>query len=522
MSVATLIDETTGLISSAYLPVYAYSAPPLSAVLASGNNAAVQSMVNIAEVAADTIAANNVTGGEVIIDGGIAKPARLHNYSDNRLTLVGENQEVPTSELAVGTVILKGTGGLSEAILSTVGDELYVNGSPVAGSGLQSNTIYVNDGVNDIQEGIDSATAGTAVYVSAGSFGGSTVTINGKTNIAIIAPPRGQGTVCELAGGRGLTIGSTSTGSITIANLQIEGLLTLSGSGNYYFTNVQCLGGITVSAANAGNYFFSNCELAGLITVPNTFGGVVVFTQSNMSGATYSLSNASPLQVQFALCTNLPTSRPANATYGSANSDTSLQITTDTKYIRVNGGVGTAGQVLTSGGSGATAFWGTGGGGGVGTLAQVLAAGNDGAGLGMTNLGTVAASGVTVGGNAVYQKAFFPGVGTAGSDPEQRLAGSDYVIPTNSAALLTALNAAPGQVVFISAATTGQSLDLTGLPGGGSLIADRTVLYFVVSDTSEPLSFILKSGPVVLNVQPGESVRLLYQASYGGWRYVGM
>ena len=76
-----------------------------------------------------------------------------------------------------------------------------------------------------------------------------------------------------------------------------------------------------------------------------------------MAGATYTLNNFSNLQVQFALCTNLPTSRPTNATYGSSNSDTSLQITTDTNYLRVTSSVGTTGQILTSGGTGGSAFW---------------------------------------------------------------------------------------------------------------------------------------------------------------------
>jgi hypothetical protein len=62
------------------------------------------------------------------------------------------------------------------------------------------------------------------------------------------------------------------------------------------------------------------------------------------------------LQVQFALCINLPVSRPTNATYGSSNSDASLKITTDTTNIRINNSLGTSGQVLTSGGAG-PAYW---------------------------------------------------------------------------------------------------------------------------------------------------------------------
>lgn len=224
--------------------------------------------------------------------------------------------------------------------------------SDVGAAPKPSASVYVNAGVNDIQSGIDSAAAGQVVHVSSGSFSGSTVQIAGKQNIAIIGPPRGQGAICELSGGRALTLASTSTGSISIANLQIEGLTTLAGSGNNYFTNLQCQGGITISAGATGNYFFDACEIAGAITVPATFAGVLVFGRCNMAGATFALSNSSPLQVQFALCTNLPATRPTNATYGTANSDTTLQITTNTKFLRgpANSN-GTAGQMLYSGGA---------------------------------------------------------------------------------------------------------------------------------------------------------------------------
>ena len=222
---------------------------------------------------------------------------------------------------------------------------------------ITKGTIYVNDSITDIQTGINQADSGKVIMVSMGSFGGDTVTISGKSNVAIIGPDRGQGTICELSGGRGLTLGSTSTG-ITIANLQIEGLLTLAGSGNNYFTNLDCLGGITISSGATGNYFFKNCGITGSIIVPNTFLGVIAFNQCNFAGATFSLNNQSPLQVQIVLALNLPLARPTNATYGLANSDTNLHITTDTRYLRVNNSVGVSGQILYSGGSGNSTYWG--------------------------------------------------------------------------------------------------------------------------------------------------------------------
>jgi hypothetical protein len=234
-------------------------------------------------------------------------------------------------------------------------------------SGIYTNVLYVNDGINDIQTAVDSATAGTQIVIGSGSYGGSSLTLSNKSNIALIAPPRGQGTIAELAGGRAFVLESTSTGSISVANLQIEGLMSIAGSGNNYFTNLETLNGITVEPGATGNYFFSNCEIAGLVQVSNTFTGVIAFTECNFQGATFILNNVSPLQVQFALCFNLPTSRPTNATYGSTNSDTSLVITTDTSFIRLAGDYGTAGQVLTSGG-GSSAIWSTISSGGAGNI----------------------------------------------------------------------------------------------------------------------------------------------------------
>ncbi len=253
--------------------------------------------------------------------------------------------------LSVGQ--LKYPSGTNANVLTTDGTGLLSLQPPQS---VYVNTLYVNDGITDIQTAIDSATQGTQIIMSSGSFGGATVTINGKQNIAIIAPARGQGTICELAGGRGLTLGALSTGSITIANLQIEGLFTLSGSGNNYFTDVDVISGITITAGATGSYYFKNCSIAGLITVPNTFAGVIVFNQCNMSGATYSLLNVSPLQVQFALCLNLPVSRPTNATYGFGNSDVNTTITLNTNFIRdTNNSVGTNGYTLYSGATGV--YW---------------------------------------------------------------------------------------------------------------------------------------------------------------------
>ena len=221
----------------------------------------------------------------------------------------------------------------------TINSQFFIGSTGSFSSGLSApeiltNIQYVNDNQRDIQDGIDAASSGQAIYLSPGSFGGATVTISGKDNIAIVAPPRGQGAICELSGGRALTINSSSS-RISIANLQIEGLLTLASTGNNYFTNIQALSGITIAAGATGNYFFRDCEISGPITVPATFAGLITFAQCNFSGATFSLSQVSPLQVQIAQCLNLPVSRPVNATYGSTNADVALTITLDATVANV-------------------------------------------------------------------------------------------------------------------------------------------------------------------------------------------
>jgi len=308
---------------------------------------------------------------------------------------------------------LKYPSGTSSNILTSDSTGLLSLQPPQS---VYTNTLYVNDGITDIQTAINSATQGTQIIMSPGSFGGATVTINGKQNIAIIAPARGQETICELAGGRGLTLGSTSTGSISIANLQIEGLFTLSGSGNNYFTDVDVISGITITAGASGNYFFKDCSIAGLITVPNTFAGAIIFNQCNMIGATYSLLNVSPLQVQFALCINLPVSRPTNATYGFGNSDVNTKITLNTNFIRdTNNSVGTNGYTLYSGATGV--YW------DVATLGPQGATGPQGLQGSQGDVGATGATGATGAQGAIGPQGLQGDTGATGPQGPQGVKG---------------------------------------------------------------------------------------------------
>lgn len=330
------------------------------------------------EVVCNKITTQNIVSPDAVplVITATNEDLQLESGAGKNIILVGETIFKNGIDLAadVGSysaLKVQGNAGTVGQVLASAGTDATPNWINIPKQGIYANTVYVNDNVNDIQSAVDSATQGDAIMVGAGSYGGSTLTITGKQNIAIICPNRANGqTITELAAGRGLTIAPNCTGSITIASLQIEGLLTLGGTGNYYFQNVQALAGITITAGTTGTFFFQNCEVAGLITIPNTFAGAIVFGQTNMTGATYSLNNLSPLQVQFALCTGLPTSRPTNATYGSTNSDTALTITTDTNILKVGGSVGTANQVLTSQGAGLPTIWAdaTGGGGQVNSV----------------------------------------------------------------------------------------------------------------------------------------------------------
>lgn len=187
---------------------------------------------------------------------------------------------------------------------------------------LYVNSYYVNDGVNDFQAVVDTigADAANVIYASAGSYGGSTLVLSQFTNGSIMGPGTGGNptTICELAGGRGLTLQSGSS-TVRISNLQVEGLTQFAAGGNNYFQSVQMLGGLTVAAGTTGSLFMYDCEFGGEITVPSTFAGVLGFVRCNFTGTTFSLNNASPAQVQFTQATGLVATYPLKALYGGTN-----------------------------------------------------------------------------------------------------------------------------------------------------------------------------------------------------------
>jgi hypothetical protein len=178
---------------------------------------------------------------------------------------------------------------------------------------LHSNSYYVNDGINDFQAVINEigADQGNVIYASAGSFGGATLEITDKGNLGIICPNAGN-TICELAGGRGLSIGGTSE-RIRITNLQIEGATSITGTkGRHIFQSVQFLGGLTIDGVTDSSttfMTFTDCEFANQnILISNLTNCTIYFNRCNLSNLRIIPSNvASPFLIIVSECSGLNT-----------------------------------------------------------------------------------------------------------------------------------------------------------------------------------------------------------------------
>jgi len=151
---------------------------------------------------------------------------------------------------------------------------------------LYSHSHYVNDGVNDIQAVLDDIAGDSginAIYLSVGSYGGSTVSISDHANVNIIAPESPTGVHgCELVS-RGLTISGASTTRIKIENLNIEGALLINGTqGRHYFKNVIFDSTVTITNAAANFITFEQCSFAGGISIASTVTATVYFDRCTM------------------------------------------------------------------------------------------------------------------------------------------------------------------------------------------------------------------------------------------------
>jgi hypothetical protein len=165
---------------------------------------------------------------------------------------------------------------------------------------IQFQSFYVNDGTNDIQTAVDAVTSqASIVNVSPGSFTGSDVLVADKINMAIISPAT-TFPICELAGGRGMTISGATSTRVRVNNLSMTGALTINGTeGRHYFRNVTLQGALTITGATTNFLIFNECNISGAVTIPNTFAGVLYFIDCDFTGATITNNASSAVQVIF-------------------------------------------------------------------------------------------------------------------------------------------------------------------------------------------------------------------------------
>ena len=181
---------------------------------------------------------------------------------------------------------------------------------------LYSHSHYVNDGVNDIQAVLDDIAGDSdinAIYLSVGSYGGSTVSISNHANVNIIAPESPTGVHgCELVS-RGLTISGASTTRIKIENLNIEGALVINGTeGRHYFKNVIFDSTVTITNATSNFITFEQCSFAGGISIASTVTATVYFDRCTMGNQLVSSLRAgagSPLLTILTECSGVNASQ---------------------------------------------------------------------------------------------------------------------------------------------------------------------------------------------------------------------
>jgi hypothetical protein len=274
-----------------------------------------------------------------------------------------------TEGVYLGAVSIVGGGGNNwdlGAGVEVVDNVLSTIGNPDIQ--LVSNSLYVNDGVSDIQTAVTNAQPADVIYVSSGSYGGDVLTIESKSNIAIMCPTVG-GTICELVN-RGVNITGTST-NIRLTKLQIEGSSLIRGDGRTILTGCVFVGtsgtqNIIEIGAGSSNYFtFENCEFNQycIVRVAGSFASlasVCYFINCNFQGATLDFLQPSPLQVILNNCAGLPAILPSNCTPVGVTVNTNNVIRLDATTVQctnlLNSLATDPGYVLTTNASGAPSF----------------------------------------------------------------------------------------------------------------------------------------------------------------------
>jgi len=176
---------------------------------------------------------------------------------------------------------------------------------------LYSNSYYVNDGINDIQSIHDDAAfgEGDVIFVSSGSYGGSTLSLT-KSNFSILPPPTGINNICELTGGRGLTISGASCTRVRVRSLQIEGNTLIDGTqGRHLFKSVTFLGTTTITNSTSNFITFEDCEFTGAITIASSVTATIYFVRCSFGGVAISSSLATPTQCLLSDCSGINASQ---------------------------------------------------------------------------------------------------------------------------------------------------------------------------------------------------------------------
>ena len=175
---------------------------------------------------------------------------------------------------------------------------------------LYSNSFYVNDGVDDIQAVHDDVSfgQGDVIFVSSGSYGGSTLSLT-KSNFSILPPPTGINSICELVD-RGVTISGVDCTRIRIRSLQIEGNTLINGTlGRHLFKSVTFLGTTTINNGTSNFITFEDCEFSGAITIASNVSATIYFTRCSFGGVAISSSLVNPLQCILADCSGINASQ---------------------------------------------------------------------------------------------------------------------------------------------------------------------------------------------------------------------
>ena len=222
---------------------------------------------------------NGETGVVVLttdnIDAGVDANRQYFTQAE-QATLSNLQSDVGTLQSDVST--LQSDVGTLQSNVSTAQSDIL----SVQSKTLYSNSYYVNENVNDIQTVVDAIAGGNgayAIYMSAGSYGGATLTIsNAPSGMDIIGPEHPTSAhICELVS-RGLTISGASTTRVRMNNINVEGALLINGTqGRHYFKNVIFDSTVTINNATTNFITFEQCSFAGGISIASNVTATVYF-----------------------------------------------------------------------------------------------------------------------------------------------------------------------------------------------------------------------------------------------------